>query len=460
MKGRIWLWLVAAFAVALATAPLASARLYKVTRSGDPSPGACKRDDCSLREAIRAASATPATPDKVVLPNARRDYRLAIPNANPTMNEDAGLTGDLDASNVTIFHRGQGRATVSQQVPDRVIEGLGRVGLQRVRIIGGNSDGLASDNDNGGGIRAHAALRVKSSHVADNLGDHGGGIAVEEAGSLRLIGSRVAGNRDSDSGAGVWLSDALPSAIVRSEIVGNEMINDNEGGGVTVGSTRLRITASTIAGNRSEREAGGVNAFDAELTIKDSTIARNSAPESGGGLYLYAGETKIVNSTIAGNRTGEEGGGITLLNGANLSVNAVTIARNVANTDDTLSETGGGLAIDPPSTASVRNSLIALNRLGPGPRNDCSGTPVASGGGNLISTLGPSSACQGFTGPQDVVRANARLGALRYNGGPTKTVSLKRGSKAIGNARRQSAPGRDQRGRKRDRHPDSGAFER
>ena len=46
------------------------------------------------------------------------------------------------------------------------------------------------------------------------------------------------------------------------------------------------------------------------------------------------------------------------------------------------------------------------------------------------------------------------------NGGPTKTIALKKGSAAIGHAHKPSAPNRDQRGRKRDNNPDTGAFER
>ena len=59
-----------------------------------------------------------------------------------------------------------------------------------------------------------------------------------------------------------------------------------------------------------------------------------------------------------------------------------------------------------------------------------------------------------------MVRRNPKLGKLARNGGPTKTVALKKGSPAIGEAKRSTAPGKDQRGRKRDRRPDVGAFER
>jgi hypothetical protein len=51
------------------------------------------------------------------------------------------------------------------------------------------------------------------------------------------------------------------------------------------------------------------------------------------------------------------------------------------------------------------------------------------------------------------------LRPLAANGGPTETVALRPASPAIGNAG-PGAPPRDQRGRRRDAHPDIGAFER
>jgi hypothetical protein len=58
------------------------------------------------------------------------------------------------------------------------------------------------------------------------------------------------------------------------------------------------------------------------------------------------------------------------------------------------------------------------------------------------------------------VRGRPKIGALAKNGGPTQTIALKKHSPAIGNANRHTAPERDQRGKKRDRRPDIGAFER
>ena len=144
-----------------------------------------------------------------------------------------------------------------------------------------------------------------------------------------------------------------------------------------------------------------------------------------------------------------------------MTLNAVTVVRNVADADGLIPVGfgGGGLYRLASAGFDVRSSVIALNLSSTTP-NDCEGdTPIDSLGNNVISTT-TGGACEGFDGPNDLVRSNPKIGPLRRNGGPTETVALKAGSPAIGNAHKPSAPGRDQRGVRRDSNPDSGAFER
>jgi hypothetical protein len=106
--------------------------------------------------------------------------------------------------------------------------------------------------------------------------------------------------------------------------------------------------------------------------------------------------------------------------------------------------------------ATFSNSVIADNpRQGGGP--ECSPAhPPESKGGNVFST---GSECAAKANEKDVVVDDARLGKLADNGGATPTVALKKGSPAIGQATK-TATKRDQRGVKRGKDPDSGAFER
>src|SRR5687768_5226672 len=88
------------------------ATTYTVTLYDDPPPDGCRPGDCSLREAVNAANASPA-PNDILLPPGT--YLL-----NPTTSQTAGqlvVTGSMfirgvaggDAANVTIDAGGTSR---------------------------------------------------------------------------------------------------------------------------------------------------------------------------------------------------------------------------------------------------------------------------------------------------------------------------------------------------------------
>jgi Right handed beta helix region len=203
-----------------------------------------------------------------------------------------------------------------------------------------------------------------------------------------------------------------------------------------------RVTASTISGNR----------------VQDGT---------GGGIDLINGATKLVltNSTIANNKSTFGGGGINASDVAVVLRNA-TIARNQGDADATGNNRGGGIQLTSGADVQVRNTIIALNTAFPGDTEtpDCAifgGATITSLGRNLFSNQPAGTfGCGGsFSFPPNILQPNPHLGKLANNGGPTKTIALLRRSKAINHAG-PGAPPRDQRGVKRDNHPDIGAFER
>lgn len=69
---------------------------FTVTKTTDTNDGACTLDDCSLREAVIAANATPGL-DIISLPAGT--YTLSIPGAE----EDFAATGDLDVREGVTF---------------------------------------------------------------------------------------------------------------------------------------------------------------------------------------------------------------------------------------------------------------------------------------------------------------------------------------------------------------------
>ena len=241
---------------------------------------------------------------------------------------------------------------------------------------------------------------------------------------------------------------------------------DGRGGAVgTDGVQFVRIESSTIRRNEAS-DGGGVylDVISERSVIKATTFERNNAPTgSGGALNVPVGSGVFVkNSTLAFNTASggsddpiDGGGG--LYNAGGTHLNAVTMIGNIAFSD--AGNKGGGVYTD--GDIGVRNSLFVRNKSDFGQAgSNCAGpSPVVSFGGNLLTETGDTPACSGFDSRSDLVRSNPRVGALADWGGPTETVRLKNGSPAIDRAGRTTSPERDQRGVRRDHHPDVGAFE-
>ena len=151
-----------------------------------------------------------------------------------------------------------------------------------------------------------------------------------------------------------------------------------------------------------------------------------------------------------------------------MELDHVTVARNQAWTghdieNGTHGGTGGGIFSARGDSVSIHNTVVALNTVAtqhrPAIPSDCSlfldSAPFLSLGHNLI---GNPDGCTGF-GPTDLFGGKLGLGKLADNGGPTKTIALMKGSRAIGRAE-PDAVRVDQRGVKRGNKPDIGAYER
>jgi hypothetical protein len=382
----------------------------------------------------------------------------------------------LDVKNdpLKIVHPGRGRATIDANNLGSAIEAFSALSVKRLVIT--NAYG-----NYGGGVRAYERLTVTSSVFRGNdVVECGGAIHMEDDAPLVLRRSTVVGNTAGTQGGGISAScegDAGPVTIVRSVITRNQSDYNGPGGGGGYGGGMYLSTAddvstiedSTFTRNRNgttnnDNSGGGLYTDVGALRVSGSTFSRNVAAGPGGGIVVEGTYPfTMVNSTVADNRTESTGGGIHVQSSDDMRLNAVTIARNHGNTDGLLSEAGGGIFAMENTVVRVRNSLLALNTLGPltvgdPAKNDCSnGAPFISQGHNLLST---GFLCDGFDGPGDRIRARVKIGRLDSNGGPTETIALKKNSPAIGKAHKPSAPERDQRGQRRDNNPDIGAFER
>lgn len=204
----------------------------------------------------------------------------------------------------------------------------------------------------------------------------------------------------------------------------------NWGGGIeNEGTLNLTgcIIADCSANGSGNGYGGGVDNYNGTVTITHCHISGNSATNRGGGVCSYGGTINIIESTITGNTSDYGGGGIDLEN----------------------------------TTASIKNSILALN-TGGGANNffNSGGGALSSGGYNLSND-----AVAAFIATGDQQNATANLAALTDNGGPTQTHALLAGSNAIdhipeGGNGYNGAPATDQRGYARSgANRDVGAFE-
>ncbi len=397
---------------------------------------------CSLREAVTAANGDTAYggcpagsgTDDVRLTNGSV-YRHEIDGNG----EDANTTGDLDVATPMSIEAPKGHAILDSNTFDRGIEVLagGNLKLSRLIITGGDETYPAALVDGTG---------VKVS---------GGKLTVERT---KIVDNATRGN-SSNNGGGLLLASGS-AKLDRSTVERNTA--GNVGGGISVYQGKLKVRRSTIAGNATGSVGGGMylggsTTFVDSVHIRDSTISGNEAGGNGGGIYVEiygqssgSDRATLSNVTISGNSSSEYGGGIYEYTGE-VDLNAATVTANTADDDASGNGHGGGLAGGP---ITFSNSIVYGNAdLNPtDPLADCDG--AGSGGRSVI---GVDTGCSSFAKDRT---ANPKLGPLKKNGGPTATHALKRKSSAIGLAKRSDAPKRDQRGVRRDDHPDSGAYER
>jgi hypothetical protein len=230
-------------------------------------------------------------------------------------------------------------------------------------------------------------------------------------------------------------------------VTGNVMATDagdfwQGGGGIYTGEGgSLTLVDSTVSNNVSGWTGGGVYSFfNTTTNIIRSTISGNLALDVAGGLRTL-GNVNVVNSTISSNTSTTWHGGAMFITDGTVSILSSTIAGNNAP-----GGTAGGLFVGTFTAASatltLKNSIVANN-------GDFGCFQGFFGAGAVtLTSLGNNVFTDGTCNPDatDQVVANAGLGPLADNGGPTLTQALLPGSPAIDSADDAVCPAVDQRG--------------
>jgi hypothetical protein len=233
------------------------------------------------------------------------------------------------------------------------------------------------------------------------------------------------GNSYGSSGGGIWIEE-MGSLTLADSIISNN--SGGIGGGINnVGV--LTVSNVTISGNTASVWGGGIS-NTGNMTIYNSTVSHNAAVIGGGILnavsifssgIVQAETAVLVNVTVSRNSASDMGGGIASSGtnvGSSITLTSLTVSNCTLNNNSAL--TAGGL-FNQFGTATLRNTIIANSLLGGG----CDGTIISSG-----HNLDSGNTC-GFASAGDLINTDPFLGLLQDNGGPTFTHALLVGSPAI-----------------------------
>jgi len=267
--------------------------------------------------------------------------------------------------------------------------------------------------------------------------------------NLTLLAGNTSANLPADQDGGNILVSANADATFRDCIISGGNCATADGG-------NFRVLFGGILRTEDCRITSGIawrggNCFNGgEIQLKRSFLGNGHASTRGGGLCNLA-SGGLTNCTFSGNEALGDGGGI-----YNLSAPAVmldlrhcTIANNRANTDNTGSDSGGGIRRFS-GIVSLKNCLIQENQLGNAalaPRDDISGV-LTTLGNNLIGTgftNGVPSAEGDITGTPAIPWPSA-IGELGFFGGRTELYSIGCNSAALDAGDDSGATATDQRG--------------
>lgn len=315
-----------------------------------------------------------------------------------------------------------------------------RPGTYQLTGAGGNDDNSSGDLDVDDVGSASTTIRGAGARSTKLVGTGDDRVFELTDGSERVAmsGITVTGGGEVDQGGGIFADGRLD--LTDSAVVGNRVSSlsgSNQGAGIFV-SEQVNLRNVTISGNIATR--GPSSSF---------------GPQGGGLFDNGSPPSTLVNVTISGNQAngaGAQGGGIFYNADANTA--SYTNVSLVGNSVSGAGAQAGGIFVNDELT--LKNTIVALNRIGAARSNCFLNDTLHSAGHNLEE----GTDCA-FTAEGDLRNRNPLLGPLANNGGSVDTRALLSGSPAIDAGTSTGCPATDARGITRPQGPscDIGAFE-
>ncbi len=353
------------------------------------------------------------------------------------LGDDSVVTITGTETNVTITSSAEEKGKITGGIGSKEHDNLfggglfivdATVKLENLIVTKNQTVGLSGNytRTGGGGIAAvNAAVTLNNVAVTENNRSaiiNGGGSIFAEGGSLTIKGSTIEGNSSNGTGGGIFAENTLVN-IDTSFIQKNH--TQNNGGGIYIANDR-GICNQTHPFTFSEK---ATTMPEGESSISNTTIGDNIANGLGGGMYI-GNEIclRISNSTITGNRVvnssgNGQGGGIVGYSMGELTLDHTAITDNEA-------DFGGGIYA---LCTAAANTHITLQNGSSINKNSATSFGGAIYGAPVLKDI-PLSITVESSSIYDNEAANG-AGIAIYNQFDKKdaTITIKSGSKLYGN---------------------------
>ena len=173
--------------------------------------------------------------------------------------------------------------------------------------------------------------------ITGGYSKRGGGIYVNEGGTLIIKGGSISGNHASEYGGGLYVKGKLQTTGVNIE----DNISDEEGGGIYLKHHDDSSIGNCRISNNSSGSFGGGLYVDAEgrtITISGTDITLNNSDDDGAGIYLHNGTVTMNGGSLSSNVSHTDAGGAKITRYTSFTASDVSIRDNIAETEE-----GGGI---------------------------------------------------------------------------------------------------------------------
>jgi CSLREA domain-containing protein/uncharacterized repeat protein (TIGR01451 family) len=439
------------------------------------SAGACLAatpNQCSLREAIIEANATPGT-DTIMVPAGT--YTLTLPRAvTPLYDATTGTLNVNDSVNIigagqnttiiqagtTAYNAGTPNGVDMLMAVNEDLPGFtnATASISNLTLQNGHNRGAAGvdgdagclEFDTGGTGNNTLTLTNVTIQNCDATDGNGGGIAIfntaNGTGLATISNSIIQGNSakqvtggNTGTGGGIFVASPAQMSMSNSQVINNLSTNTDgtttagRGGGIAIifndvpPSKQTVIHASTISGNQAAGKGGGIY-DEANLVIDQNSFITNNS----------AGTANVTNL--------KDGGGIwmnVLATGCpGACTDSVTLTKVTISGNSAAHGNGGGIATGTGSAGgplTMSFSRLAGNTVGGSGSNLNNSHTTVTATNNWWGTNNPSSTINNISAtttfdPFIVLTHTASPNKIRINQSTTLTADMSKDNHGVGTA--------------------------